>query len=131
MKTKIKATSHEKLNRSVSKQVSDKMPEILIDYLFGLVKKDQEVSGCRHVFSLGKSQLGSEEIQNIVHMGENRALATHRVFGFNPVVADITVICDETGYTMSLANDAFATDGFLDFRVEKETSFVAAAACNM
>ncbi len=131
MKTKIKATSHEKSNWSVSQQVSDRIPEVLIDYLSGLVKKDQEISGCRHIFSLCKSRLGSEQIQDIVHIGENKAHATHRVFGFDPVVADIIVICDETGYTMSLANDAFATEAFSDFRVEMKVSSVAAAACDM
>lgn len=131
MKAKIKATSHEKSNRSVSQQVSDRIPEVLIDYLFGLVKKDQEISGCRHIFSLCKSQLGGEKIQDIVHIGENKAHATHRVFGFEPVVADILVVCDETGYAMSLANDAFATGGSFYPQMETCRPFTAAAACDM
>ena len=131
MKTGIKATGHEKSNLSVSRQVNDMMPNVLIDYLFGLVKKDQEISGCRHIFRLGKGQLGGEEIQDIFHTGENKAIATHRVFGFKPVVAYIIVIWDETGYYMSLSNDAFATSGSSDSRVETKTSFIAAAACNM
>ncbi|MDD2993129.1 MAG: hypothetical protein PHG73_06250 [Pygmaiobacter sp.] len=131
MKTKIKAISPEKSNRSVSQQVNSKIPEVLIDYLFCLVKKDQGVSGCRHVFSLCKSQLGSEQIQEIAHIGENKTVATHRVFGFNPVDAEIIIICDETGCTMSLANDTFATGGPFYPQMETFRPFTAAAACNM
>lgn len=131
MKTKRKAIYTEKSNLSVSRQVNDMMPKVLIDYLFSLVKKDQEVFGYRHIFRLGKGQLVGKEIQEIFHTGENKAIVIHRVFGYKPVVADIIVICDGTNYYMSLSNDALAADGSSDFRIETETSFLAAAACNI
>jgi hypothetical protein len=129
MNTRKKAIDPEKLNLSVSRQVNDMMPKVLIDYLFSLIKMDQEISGRKHIFRLGKDQLGCEEIQNIFHTGENKAIAIHRVFGYKPVVADIIVICDGTDYHMSLSNDALVTDGSSDSRAETKMSFLAAAAC--
>ncbi|BAL00850.1 hypothetical protein OBV_36510 [Oscillibacter valericigenes Sjm18-20] len=127
MNTRRKAIDPEKSNLSVSRQVNDMMPKVLIDYLFSLIKIDQEISGRRHIFRLGKDQLGGEEIQDIFHTGENKAIAIHRVFGYKPVVADIIVICDGADYHMSLST----TDGSTDFRIKTKTSFLAAAACNI
>ncbi|MVB11749.1 hypothetical protein CAFE_24740 [Caprobacter fermentans] len=131
MKTGITATGHEKSNLSGSRQGNDRMPKVLIDYLFSLIKTDREISGCRHIFRLGKGQLGGEEIQDIFHTGENKAIAIHRVFGYKPLTAEIIVICDGTNYYMSLSNDAFAADGPTDSRIETKMSFLAAAACNI
>ena len=131
MKTKTKAIEHENLIFSVSQQVDDILPKVLIDYLFSLVEADQKISGQRHTFRLDKSQLGSEEIQDIFHTGENNAFEAHRVFGYKPVVADIAVTCDNTGYYMSLSNDALAAGVSSDSRIKAKTPFLVAASCNI
>ncbi len=131
MKIKTTSAEPEKLSFSVTPQATDVLPMVLIDYLFGLVKADQNISGCRHVFRLVKDQLGGENIQNIFHIGENDAIAIHRVFGYKPVVAEIVVICDETSYYMSLSNNVLVTDCSSGFCSELSTSFLPATACNM
>ena len=97
----MKTSYNKKPGITASRQVADNLPEVLINYLCILVKTDREVVGSRHVFKLCKAWLSGREIQDIFHIGENAAYTSHRVFGYKPVEAEITIICDETGYQLT------------------------------
>ena len=80
------------------------MPEPLVDYLCWLLKTDNDIIGSNHVFRLNVNQMNGRELQDIFHIGENKT-TIHRVFGYKPFNAEITIICDKNGYHLAMSNE--------------------------
>ncbi len=104
MKAKTLTSAYKMPNVLVSQKVKSTLPKTLIDYLCGLLKTDADISDSTHVFALSVNQINGRELQDIFHIGENKTI-THRVFGYKPVNAEITVIGDENGYHMVMTNE--------------------------
>lgn len=104
MKANTITAAYKKPNVSVSQQVKTTLPQPLIDYLCGLLETDTDIRGSNHVFGLGVNQINGRDLQDIFHIGENKTI-THRVFGYKPVNAEITIICNENGYHMAMSNE--------------------------
>ena len=104
MKANTITAAYKKPNVLVSQQVKTTLPEPLIDYLCGLLITDTDIRGSNHVFGLSVNQINGREIQDIFHIGENKT-AIHRVFGYKPFNAEITINCVENSYHMAMTNE--------------------------
>ena len=107
MKNEIEGADITSMLMVLSKEVESKLPKVLIEYLFSLIKLDKEVLGDRHIFQLRNNQLNGREVQDIFHIGENKNCAEHRVFGFVPVNMSIKAILKNTRCYMALQDEDF------------------------
>ena len=62
------------------------IPDVLLDFLYGLIKKDSTIREVRLVSNI----LGAGEVQDIICETKNGSVF-HRVFGFSPVNARLKV----------------------------------------
>lgn len=81
--------------RTVSWEIGDALPEVLIDYLWELART--EPGEHSHAYILTKRPLGGREVQGILHLSDNGCEYRHKVFGFEPVSAVVRVVENEGG----------------------------------
>ena len=86
-------------NTVVSPEVNAILPDVLIEYLWGLALADEYRKCVIQTFTLAQGELGGRGIQNIFHLDETR-----RVFGIDPVSCELYVINSDKNYQMILAN---------------------------
>lgn len=81
------------INKFTSCDCVKLLPEVLIDYIWGLaIKKKSE----KQIFILESKELGIGKIQEIYHHFDNNT-SKHQVFGFSPVKAVVEVeVVDKT-----------------------------------
>jgi hypothetical protein len=102
MKAKIQMMTGITWTVTIAQNVKDALPKFLIDYLISILQIDREKAGSWQVFRSSKNKLSNKELQEIVLTGENKVPALHRVFGYNPINAEIIVACDGVGYHMAM-----------------------------
>lgn len=89
------------ITQTVSSDVATILPQAFIDYLWGLVEQD---GAFNHAFLLSAAQLNGRPVQNILHLtddGDRRE--RHKVYGFRPVDAAISVTNSDGNLHMALS----------------------------
>lgn len=85
------------------KSVEAALPGALVDYLFRLALRHPETDV--QTFRLRPDELHADTLTAVEHtIYRSRFREQHRIFGFRPVCATVTVCFDGVGYNMSLAD---------------------------
>jgi hypothetical protein len=86
--------------KTAEEQVRDRLPGVLIDYLWTLASEPIKTGAFIQTFDLSPVRLGGELIQEIQHQATPCAV-NHRVYGFPPVTARLRVVACEDSWHMA------------------------------
>ncbi len=87
------------MTRIVAPEIKAMLPQVLIDYLWGLIQADSDKESKEQTFTLVPGSLGGREIQDILHTCGNSS-AWHRVFGIVPLRCEIQINNDNKSWYM-------------------------------
>lgn len=87
------------MTRIITPEIKAMLPQVLIDYLWGLMQADSYKESKDQTFTLVPGSLSGREIQDILHTCGNSS-AWHRVSGIVPVRCEIQINNDKENWYM-------------------------------